>query len=322
MKKILVALLAALLLLCGAALAECAHEDTYAVEVNWPTCEAAGQADIFCTTCNEYLGSEALAAKGHEWGSFAPATVDAKKHYQVATCNTCGATKTYSEAHDFEIVGVAKEATCTTEGYYTVFCAVCDYWSTQTIKAEGHYWEGELYAEPTCTEQGYLRSRCPKCGESKTEYTKALGHKMSEWVQSVAPTCTVDGMQYRICVNCDLKETKVVKALGHKFDKDRVEVIKKDGKTYLQSNCLICYQTITKEYTGSVTTNNASKDVVANQNVAGGNTQNSTANSATTNAAGVTIPATGETTSIAPIMMVLAIAGLAVLAASKQKVNG
>ncbi len=152
-----------------------------------------------CTAC----GDKADLAN-HEYTkeiSRVEATCTANGFYVMA-CE-CGATKTteiISEGHKYTSVVTAP--TCTTDGFTTYTCSVCDDSYTDDIVGKLNHSYNSVVTAPTCTEQGYTTHTCAACGDTYVDaYVAAGGHDYKAVV--LAPTCTEGGYTTYTCSVCD-----------------------------------------------------------------------------------------------------------------------
>ncbi|MBR4420145.1 MAG: hypothetical protein IKT32_04630, partial [Clostridia bacterium] len=159
----------------------------------------------------------------------------------ASTCSICGLSKGEKLAHT-EVVDEAVAPTCTltglTEGKH---CSVCNevIVAQETIDALGHSYN-EVVTAPTCTTGGYTTYTCSVCNNSYVgNNIDALGHKdensdficdvesckgklcidhNEKIVEAVAPTCTATGLtEGKVCSNCGevIVAQETVNALGH-----------------------------------------------------------------------------------------------------------
>lgn len=246
--------------------------------------------------------------------------------------------------------------------YYICTNKSCDATKTATIGANGHKWKFDYtIKEATCTEKGLEAQYCENCGETRNVETAAVGHKFSEWQVVNEATCTVDGLKTRYCTNkwcfngfthlSATEEKEVIPARGHKWTEG--EVIKAATCTETGSMLYVCDCRATKVdeiaatgHTPNAWVENAELGVktttcktcgaalvealnpVDPDQPAGSDDKKDDENSSngsgntTGDGSDASIPATGDNTSNAPyIMMVAAVAGLVALVASKRKVN-
>ena len=132
-----------------------------------------------------------------------------------AICSTCGSEYGDVAPHDYK--SVVTKPTCTTEGYTTHICSVCDdTYTDSAVGALGHSYD-TVVTEPTCTTDGYTTHTCSVCEDTYTDsVVEALGHSYASTVTK--PTCTTDGYTTHTCSVCeDTYTDSVVEALGHDF---------------------------------------------------------------------------------------------------------
>ena len=126
--------------------------------------------------------------------------------------------------------------------------------------------------EPTCTDEGF-RERVCACGEKESEAIPALGHTPGEAVtkSGKAADCAEDGWHYTVvyCSICNaeiLRETTVIPPLGHDYNEsvctrclahapsDGLEYeLDSDGKSYIVAGMGTCAESvvyIAKTYNG------------------------------------------------------------------------
>ena len=145
--------------------------------------------------------------------------------------------------HDYKVVSVAKEPTCTEKGQQLVACVICSQTAYEEISAKGHnvqeknctsydiclncfevlgneYGEHNYYKEvvkeATCDINGLNKYVCIYCFDEKTEYINPLGHEYSEWHVEKEATCSEDGLQTKVCSTCDKVAEEVIKS-NHKY---------------------------------------------------------------------------------------------------------
>jgi hypothetical protein len=144
------------------------------------------------------------------------------------TCKRCNAVVAEQEVipatGHTEAIDAAVAATCTetglTEGKH---CSVCGevLVAQEEIPALGHTYESVVTA-PTCAAGGYTTHTCAVCGHSyKDSATAKREHNWDDGVIIVEPTCEGLGTKLISCQydDCDASfEFKTVPALGHKYD--------------------------------------------------------------------------------------------------------
>ena len=193
-----------------------------------PTCTETGLTEgSHCVICGEVLiAQEVVEANGHT--EVADAAVDPTCTETGLTegshCDICGEVlveQTVVDAlgHDYE--AVVTEPTCTTTGFTTNTCTVCDDEYIGAIKdALGHDYVTVLAKDPTCTEAGNTAGiTCNNCDlvVLQSEVIDAKGH-VEVVDEAVAPTCEETGLtEGKHCAVCDevLIAQEVVKANGH-----------------------------------------------------------------------------------------------------------
>ena len=199
-----------------------AHEHTEEVEAKEANCTEAGyEAGIKCSDCGETVsGLTEIAALGHS----------------------------YKE--------IVTEPTCTTDGFTTHVCSVCDdsYVDAQ-VKATGHNWKDADCDEPkTCSACGTTEGdalghnwkdadcdepkTCSACGTTEGD---ALGHSYKEIVTE--PTCTTGGYTLHVCSVCGGSYVDGQKdALGHDYEATVTEPTCTEGG-YTTNVCSVCGDT-------------------------------------------------------------------------------
>lgn len=95
---------------------------------------------------------------------------DAQKHWHACTDQGCPYKDDLSY-HDFELVSISKDATCTTTGEGRYRCSVCQFEKTDVIPLKEHDYQLEEAISPaTCIGSGVGRFKCANC-ESTTYMT-------------------------------------------------------------------------------------------------------------------------------------------------------
>lgn len=324
----------------------CQHENTREEVVAYPTCTATGTIKVICKECTKVVETKTVDALGH--------TMKLKDHvapkctedgYDLYACVNTGCTYTEKKTisavgHDWNDVRVYREDTCTQSGLKLQKCLMCEAYNTVEFDDVHHIWKLNTRVEPTCTKDGYEVYYCTICGADKTETLPALGHAWTAWSIDVSPSCEESGLRSRYCTrDCcyegntmsAVMETEVIPAHGHLIDMKYATVVEATETTdgSITGICCYCSKTVTEVIPATGNTddepadNGEEKPAVPGQDGSNNNGSGSSSNRPATNKDGVTIPATGDSNGIAPIMMVVvAFAGLAVLTATKQKVHG
>lgn len=323
----------------------CQHTNTREEVVAYPTCTATGQIKIICKDCQQVVETKTVDALGHtmllaEHGA-PTCTEDGYELYKCANTG-CDHTETKSipaVGHDWHDIRVYEQDTCTKPGLMLQKCLMCEDYRTVEFDEVVHIWELTATVAPTCTEDGYNSYSCSICGEKSTEVLPALGHAWTAWNIDESPSCEHDGLRSRYCTReccynsatmSAVKETEVIPAHGHLIDMNYATIVEATETTdgSITGTCVYCSKTITEVIpaTGAPTVEPTVKPTDdPNHGNGSGNSGsgNSSSNRPSTNNSGVTIPATGDNTSTAPIVMVVvAFVGLAVLTATRQKVHG
>lgn len=334
MKKILVALLVAMLALVTVALADqhgadtveplCAHKDVILEVVSqYPSCTETGTNDYICPECGVLVKSETVAATGHDWELVEhvdPWCESEGYDYYICKNLRCYETKTEAISalgHDWHFIRTYKPDTCTEIGLEYHECLRCDADKTVEIDMVHHNFveiDNEL---PTCTEDGFVEYECTICTTTMIEIVDALGHNWTAWNIDEYPTCDKPGMRSRYCtrtccyegnIQNVVKETEVLEATGHLVDENYL-VIEGNIATGI---CVKCSAVVVFE----IEVEEPAPEVKPEDKPS---TDNRPENKPSVNEDGIVIPATGETMNVAPfIMMLVAIVGLAV---TKQKVT-
>lgn len=145
----------------------CEHQYGEAA-VTPPTCTDVGYTTKICTICGYSHISNTVQATGHSW--VGPTCTEAQY------CSICNAEGQPLTGHSY--VTVVTMPTCTTDGYSTHTCSVC--------------------------QDTYTDTPVP-----------ALGHAMGEWIITTKPTSQVIGEETRTCIHtdCTEKETRPIIAL-------------------------------------------------------------------------------------------------------------
>ena len=124
--------------------------------------------------------------------------------------------------HDYEIVEVIREETCTETGLYKMKCTGCDYTEIHVEDADGHTISYGEAKTPTCTEEGWQAYEyCQLCDYTTKVIDNALGHTAVDDLP-VAATCTTSGLKRgQHCSVCSevLVAQAVVTAKGHTYER-------------------------------------------------------------------------------------------------------
>ena len=157
--------------------------------------------------------------------------------------------------HDYEVVEVIRQPTCSVKGIAKVECKICHYVCNTYIDADpsqhvvGSY---EVVKAATCTESGVMNAICSKCQQTFTRAIPMLGHNWNaDYTVDKAATCTEAGSKSIHCTRCDAhKEDTVIKAAGHTAVEDAAvaPTCTKPGKT-AGSHCSVCNTVLTAQET-------------------------------------------------------------------------
>ena len=157
--------------------------------------------------------------------------------------------------HDYEVVEVIRQPTCSVKGIAKVECKICHYVCNTYIDADpsqhvvGSY---EVVKAATCTESGVMNAVCSKCQQTFTRAIPMLGHNWNaDYTVDKAATCTEAGSKSIHCTRCDAhKEDTVIKAAGHTAVEDAAvaPTCTEPGKT-AGSHCSVCNTVLTAQET-------------------------------------------------------------------------
>ena len=157
--------------------------------------------------------------------------------------------------HDYEVVEVIRQPTCSVKGIAKVECKICHYVCNTYIDADpsqhvvGSY---EVVKAATCTESGVMNAVCSKCQQTFTRAIPMLGHNWNaDYTVDKAATCTEAGSKSIHCARCDAhKEDTVIKAAGHTVVEDAAvaPTCTEPGKT-AGSHCSVCNTVLTAQET-------------------------------------------------------------------------
>ena len=155
----------------------------------------------------------------HKYGS---ATTVAKtcttEGYTSKTCSVCDYTYKYDYVEaSHELVSVVTAPTCTAGGYTTQSCKDCTY-SVQTDRkyALGHKYVDTTVAK-TCTTNGSATHKCSVCGYTYTDVIPA-SHEVKTWKTTVEPTYAAEGERQGVCTVCG-------KTVTEKIDKLTTDIV-------------------------------------------------------------------------------------------------
>lgn len=217
MKKLIVIVIVALILLsiCGAC--SCEHE-WIIIEETESTCTVQGIKIIECSIC-ETRDEEKKELLSHDYHIKEEVEANCNKEgYTLQVCKECG----YEEkiniiaklAHRFLEWETITESTCTVQGMKVHKCDECGYTEGMELPliAHDYYICEEVQAD--CVNDGYTIKICNVCNhKEKTNIVDKLGHTFSEWKVVVEATEDSEGLKERVCSSCDIKEVKSIEKL-------------------------------------------------------------------------------------------------------------
>lgn len=318
------------------------HEMDLVSEVA-PTCTENGNKHYECANpgCKK-TEDVAIKAPGHVWKFIRVVEEPTcyKDGYQLEKCLACEEYQTVtlkkfdhkfadgtSAIHGLETI----PATCTKAGKEVTECAICLDTFTKVLDALGHDWsKWNIDEVPSCTQAGLKSRYCMRecCYEAnllntvkETEVIAAHGHKVMVGTETPA-TCTTAGTIAGLCVYCSEEVVATTApATGHTFGEWVVTTEPAVGVEGEETRtCAACGATETRAIAALEGEDKPAEEEKEEDKPA---TKPETDKSESVENGDVVIPATGDNTTVAPyIMMMLAAAGLVVLAVSKRKVNG
>lgn len=170
MKRVLLILLVALLLICSFVLASCK------VEINSSTSSQPNVTNPGTTT-NNTNPEPPPDAHHHVYETIEIPATCTEQGYTLHICNECGEKYTDNIVeptgqHDYQ--SHVNEPTCTEQGFTSYWCDLC-----------GYKYQDD-FVEPT--------------GK----------HVFSDWKVVTAPTCSAEGTQHRFCVDCGMDEYDII----------------------------------------------------------------------------------------------------------------
>lgn len=126
--------------------------------------------------------------------------------------SACGNT----HVHNFEIVSVQTEPTCTEDGW-GLYCCDCGEETEKEIPALDHDWDEWSEIHATCEDDGVKTRVCKRNAEhTEEEIIPALDHDWGDWSLIFSATCDEVGVWMRACErNARHTEHKYTSALEH-----------------------------------------------------------------------------------------------------------
>ena len=210
-----------------------------------PTCGKDGHVEYwFCSRCKKYFadkdatkelteGELTIAATGdHTPGEAVrenekAATCEEDGSYdEVVYCEVCGKELSREEkvikayGHDWQVLKVTKQPTCTAPGEENVKCSRCDETSTRSIDPLGHEIVQHEGKAATCTEAGWKAyETCTRCDYTTYEALSELGHDIIEHEGQKATCMQIGWEPYETCTRCDYSTYEEIEKLDHSFTK-------------------------------------------------------------------------------------------------------
>ena len=167
------------------------HEEGYKATLLQPTCTREGEKGTACKICNAVYSTETVPELGHDYSEFY--TGNNSTHSK--SCSRCH--YVYTVNCEFEVTE-SYEATCTTPGYRTSKCTVCDYsYSDSFVPPYGHTL-GKWESEGKSTHMRY----CTDCGVM--EISK---HVWGEYFSNNDGDIIEEGSKTRSCIYCGESQT-------------------------------------------------------------------------------------------------------------------
>ena len=242
MKKSLIFLLVALLLLCFSACDETTATGEIGQETTEGTTPEANDTENNTEETTDHDKEPIIYECKHYFQKFITTSggiftlESTEKTTKIATCKEAGekvGTCVYCNkeivstipalGHE-TVIDKAIPPSCTqdgkTEGSH---CSRCNevFVEQEVVPAIGgeHIIVIDEAVEPTCTQTGLSEGKhCSRCGKiyviQAVIPTKA--HVMGDWIVDKEPTCTEEGKQHKACENCDYREEKIT-SVSHQY---------------------------------------------------------------------------------------------------------
>lgn len=180
-RRFLLPILTALLMMPSAHADECLHE--YVQMREEPSCVNSGVTWLECVLCGDTTEYAVIPATGHTFGEWY----------------------------------VVTDPDCTHEGLQARDCVICYAQETAPIPHLGHEYIVEVMP-PTCTARGYTSHYCPGCGDRfRTDYTEPLGHRYDGGVITKEPTLDAMGRILYTCIGCGDTYQETIPKLTNPF---------------------------------------------------------------------------------------------------------
>ena len=171
--------------------------------------------------------------------------------------------------HSFGAWSVTVPADCTNAGEEKRACA-CGESETRSISATGEHLYGAYQSnrDATCTSDGTKTAFCADCGRADTvsDLGSMLAHSYGEYVSDDNATCTSDGTKTALCDDCGRSNTIVDTGsmLAHHYGEyvsDHNATCTSDGTK--SAECCVCGQKISVIDPGSATGHDSTATTVA-----------------------------------------------------------
>lgn len=122
-----------------------------------------------------------------------------------------------SHEHNYEMVKLGKQASCTENGWATYSCTVCGEKKDDIIPARHPFYDWHVWVYADCENDGYRDHNCAICGFKEQEKLPALGHCFDEWRTLVNPGCANTGLEVRDCSVCGKRDEHALTATSHEY---------------------------------------------------------------------------------------------------------
>lgn len=187
------------------------------------SCTSNGAIKQKCSVCGA-LRTKVIEATNHLFNGIVktvPATCKEEGYYGVV-CEHCGAFASKTTIpkldHTWETWIYDKDSNCEQGGTRHHVCSVCNTVESETLKPEGHLFEGQLRTvAATCKSEGYSVVVCSKCGAEGGErkILPITDHNWGTWIYDKEEGCTEYGTRHRSCKDCGKTEVQTVEPSDH-----------------------------------------------------------------------------------------------------------
>ena len=183
-----------------------------------PTCTEYGMERAFCSNCNHWEDRDIAPTHYYEVIEVVAPTCTSKG-YTVEKCFACENTRTVNyvdeSAHTWTAWITLTEGDCTTLGTKKHICIVCEA-EEVGYSGYGHKYETAV-TDPTCTTAGYTTYTCSLCNDVKEDHFTPAQHTWGDWTVVIAVSCKNYGIEKHTCLNCEAYEEKLI-APDHVYD--------------------------------------------------------------------------------------------------------